>query len=375
MSDGEMQRSKQILSDWRVLVLVILGLAIGLGVGLLVGFFLRPEMSISDLPVAEKEEYIVLVGQAYASDGDLERARERLAKLQAPNMALWISDVTERYIARGYEEAQIRGLAALAHGLGVDTPEMLAYLSTATPRPTDTPPPTSTPQDTPTPTATPVPPTDTPVLATDTPEPTPTDTAPPPTDTPLPATPTEVPTILPSPTFTVPPQPTNTPPPPPPTNTPVPQAPRWRYDARLVGPGQDSQGCDYGNLQIRVTALDAGGNQLGGVWFYDRYSKQFQVTGNVDSADWGPGETKFEYGIGGGGSLCVTEGEGGGCVSDFTRDMPCYNIPPVEDLYAAGYCECCEVGASLERCRELVDAGRCMGNGHYSWRVVFRRSQ
>jgi hypothetical protein len=149
----------------------------------------------------------------------------------------------------------------------------------------------------------------------------------------------------------------------------------WGYSAQLVGPGQDSQGCDYGNLQIRVTVIDAGGSQLGGVWVHDRYSKQYQVTGNVDSPEWGPGETKFEYGIGGGGSVCIAEGEDGGCVSDYTRDMPAYSVPPVEDLHAAGYCsQCCEPDATLERCRELVNAGRCMGNGHYSWRVVFKRS-
>ena len=173
---------------------------------------------------------------------------------------------------------------------------------------------------------------------------------------------------------TSPPAPTNTPVPPP-TNTPKPPAAKWSWDARLVGPGQDAQGCDYGNLQLRVTVVDAGGSQLGGVWVHDRYSQQYQVTGNVDSPDWGPGETKFEYGGGGGGSLCIAEGEGGGCVSDYTRDMPAYNVPPVEDLHAAGYCEqCCEPGATLERCRELVSAGECMGNGHYSWRIVFKRS-
>ncbi len=142
----------------------------------------------------------------------------------------------------------------------------------------------------------------------------------------------------------------------------------------MVGPQQDGQGCDYGNLQIRVTVIDANGGQIGGVWVHDRYSGQYQVTGNVGSSDWGPGETKFEYGIGGGGSVCIATGQGGECVTDYTRDMPCYNRPSVEDLHAAGYCNCCEVGASLERCRQLVNDGKCMGNGHYSWRVVFKRS-
>jgi hypothetical protein len=183
------------------------------------------------------------------------------------------------------------------------------------------------------------------------------------------------PTATPQPT--TPPQPTNPPPtnpPPPPTNTPKPPAPAgWTWTARLVGPGEDSQGCEYGNLQIRVTVIDANGSQLGGVWVYDKYSGQYQVTGNVDSVDYGPGETKFDYGIGGGGSLCIADGDGGSCVSEFTRDMPCYERPSVQDLYAAGYCNCCEAGASLERCEQLIAQGSCMGKGHYSWRVVFQR--
>jgi hypothetical protein len=128
-------------------------------------------------------------------------------------------------------------------------------------------------------------------------------------------------------------------------------------------------------LQIRVTVVNAGGAQIPGVWVYDRYSGQYQVTGNVDSPDWGSGETKFEYGIGGGGSLCIADGQGGGCVSDFTRDMPCYNPPPFEDLWAAGYCECCETGISKERCQELYNSGAwCMAWRHYSWRTVFKRN-
>ena len=111
------------------------------------------------------------------------------------------------------------------------------------------------------------------------------------------------------------------------------------------------------------------------MWVYDKYSQQYQVTGNVDSADWGPGETKFEYGGGGGGSLCIAAGQGGACISDFTRDMPCYTVPPASDLFSAGYCEeCCERGITVDRCAQLVNEGKCMGNGHYSWRVVFKRN-
>ena len=369
-----MQQAKQSPLAWKVAALSILGLVVGLVLGLLIGVLLKPECAIAGLPVEDKEEYIVLVGAAYAVDGDLEKAQVHLAVLEAPNTGLWVIDLADRYIAEGRREADIQALAALAHGLGVDTPQTLAYLATPTQLPTSTPMPTNAPTSTVPPTL--VPPTDTPVPPTDTPQPPPTDTPLPttPTDTPVPPTPTSTLTATTVATPTNPPVPTNTPVPPP-TNTPKPPAAAWSWDARLVGPGQDAQGCDYGNLQIRVTVIDAGGGQLGGVWVHDRYSQQYQVSGNVDSADWGPGETKFEYGIGGGGSLCIATGDGGTCVGDYTRDMPAYNAPPVEDLHAAGYCDqCCEPGATLERCRELVNAGTCMGNGHYSWRIVFKRS-
>jgi hypothetical protein len=331
------------------------------------------DTSLEDLAPAHKEEYILLVAYAYLHDGDLERAQARLGRLGVPNVAQSVSAAFDNLILAGRDEADIQTLASLANALEVTSPQTLAYLATPTPFPTSTSLPTPTPTNTDVPTLTAVPtntptqtsvPSDTPVptpLPTDTPLPTPTRTSVPPTNTPKPTT---------QPKPTVPPAPSNTPKP---TSPP---AANWTWSAWLVGPGQDSQGCEYGNLQIRVSAIAANGSPLGGVWVYDHYSSQYQVTGNVDSPDWGPGDTKFEYGIGGGGKLCIAGGQGGGCVSDSTRDMPCYNAPPFEDLWAAGYCECCEVGISKERCKEFYDNNaQCMKQPrHYSWRVVFTRS-
>ncbi len=223
---------------------------------------------------------------------------------------------------------------------------------TITPTPTETPIPTDTP--TPTFTPTPVTPTNTPVVYTATPTPEP------PTDTPVP---------------TDTPAPTNTP-------KPKPPAAKWSIvEQRLVRVGEDAQTCEGGNLQIRVMVIGPNGNQLSGVWVHDMYSGQDQVTGNVESPDWGPGETKFEYGQGGGGKLCITTGQGGPCESPYTRDMPCFDPPPFEDMWAAGYCNCCgsEAASNKELCRQIYDAhsesNKCVGWwGHYSWRVVFKRN-
>jgi hypothetical protein len=51
--------------------------------------------------------------------------------------------------------------------------------------------------------------------------------------------------------------------------------------------------------------------------------------------------------------------------------MPCFDMPPLEDMYAAGYANCCEYGASFERMQELYNQGKCLGPGHYRWQVVY----
>lgn len=375
-----MQQPQQRRTALTVAILVILGLMAGAVLGLLVGWVFWPvkyvDTSIADLAPEHKEAYILLVAHAYQGDGDLERARERLAQLGVPNINQSLSALIDRYISEGRDEADIRALVALASGLGIVSPQMVAYLATQTPLPTETPLPSPTPLPTDTPTMTPLPPTDTAVIPTevpptDTPVPQPTNTTVPPTATPIPATNTPIPQPTNTPRPTSPPVPTN---PPPPTQPP---AAKWSWSARLVGPGEDAQRCDAGSQQIRVTIVDAAGNPLSGVWVYEQYSGLYQVSGHKgDDPYWGPGDVEIPCagGPGAGGAVCIVDGPGGPCVSAQTRGMTCYTIPAVEDLFAAGYCECCDIGASLEHCRQLVNEGKCMGNGHYSWRVVFKRA-
>ena len=124
---------------------------------------------------------------------------------------------------------------------------------------------------------------------------------------------------------------------------------------------------------IRVTVLDASGNQIPGVWISEQYSGLYQVSGHKgDDPFWGPGEVEFSALDGG--RLCVATGEGGPCESDVTRDLPLHDRPDFEDLWSAGYCQCCEPEITRERCQELYDAGKCLSPGHYLWRVQFQRS-
>lgn len=372
-----MEQSERKRTGLVIALLVVIGLMAGAVVGLLVGWVFWPvkfvDTTIADLAPEQREEYVLLVAYAYSLDGDLEKATARLELLEVPNINQYLSALIDTYIAEGRDVNDIRALVTLADALGISSPQMVAYLASPTPLPTDTPPPTPTPAPTETPTITPIPPTATVALPTDTPLPEPTATVLP-SDTPVPATDTPVPpTDTPLPPTATRVRPTATPAPP--TNTPLPPAPKWSWNAWLVGVGQDNQTCEGGNLQVRVMVKDANGSQVSGVWVHDYYSKQYQVTGNVDSPDYGPGETKFEYGVGGGGKVCIATGEEGGCVTDYSRDMPCYNAPPFEDLWAAGYCECCEVGISKERCQELYNTGaQCMKQPrHYSWRIEYTR--
>ena len=178
-----MEQSQQKRTGLIVAILVILGLTAGAVVGLLLGWVVWPvqytDTAIADLATEYKDEYIVLVAAAYTTDGDLEKAQVRLARLEVPNINQSLSALIDRYILEGQDETEIRALVALANAQGMMSPNMVAYLATNTPIPTDTPLPTPTPLPTDTPTPTPVPPTSTPI---------------PPTETPFPDTPTPLPT-------------------------------------------------------------------------------------------------------------------------------------------------------------------------------------
>ena len=196
---------------------IILACLVGGALGLLISRAVQLPSGSSDdfaaLGVATKEEYIILVGIAYTRDHDVEKARAKLALLEAPNVNLWISNLIDGYESGEWDEHQVRALMELAYGLGVDNQRVLAYMATLTPAATHTPYPTPTlaPTNTPlpAPTNTMIPPSPT-SQPTDTPPPQPTDTpVPVPTDTAIPASPTTAPT--------------NTPQPQPPTNTPKPQ--------------------------------------------------------------------------------------------------------------------------------------------------------
>lgn len=339
------------------------GLLVGLLAGLIIGWWVWPvewtATSLKDLKPEYKDEYIAMVSAAYARDGDLERAMHRLESLQAGNPAQLVVALTERYIAEGRDLDEIQCLAGLAEGLGVRSPQVLAYLATPTPTPTWTSTPTATPIPTATPTWTPIPPTETPTPV-------------PPTATPVPPTPTPLP-----PTATRPPAPpTSTFTPAPPTDTPVPPTPTQPavpyvvQSLRLRPLGQDSQHCASGDHYILATVVDPSGAPLNGVRVREIFTGQVFVTGAQGKGD---GRVLFDIYKDGGGQLQIVD-EAGNPLSELTRGMSC-NLPDFDLLYAAGYCSCKPFPdeASCRAAWEQRDF-RYFPMCHYVYEVVFQRT-
>ncbi len=125
-----------------------------------------------------KADYIYMISQSYAQDGDWVQAQDRLNKLNDPNLANTTLNLLEDALREGRPPEAIRNLARLAEQLGAEGDTLALFAPTPVlggeptvlPSPTATAEPTSEPQlaDTeavsPTipPTATPIPPTMTP---------------------------------------------------------------------------------------------------------------------------------------------------------------------------------------------------------------------
>jgi hypothetical protein len=152
--------------------LFLLGLIIGLAGALYYAWVVAPvvytDASPSRFSEKYKEEYIYLVSESYAAEGDWERASERLAALGDEALAERVDAQLESYLRAQRPAADIEHLAQLAQKLGAEgaavalfAPDLAAATLTATPAATDTPAPTPThtavPTRTPQPTATPSP--------------------------------------------------------------------------------------------------------------------------------------------------------------------------------------------------------------------------
>ena len=162
---------------------VLLGLLLGLVSGLAYAWLVSPVVYVDASPARlsqrYKEEYLFLVSQAYAANGDWARTEARLAALEDPQIGQTVAALFERYLREARPPGYVRNLALLTEAFGADSPALSFF------GPTPLPPPV-------TPQPTPAGPTITPTLL-----PTPTLTRPP-TETPAPTS-TPAPSITPTP--------------------------------------------------------------------------------------------------------------------------------------------------------------------------------
>ena len=118
---------------WLTILLAIVGLAGGVGLGLWYGWVFDPvewkDTDMAHLHPTYRDEFILMVSEAYALDGDLDVARARIALLGLPDPANAVADLAERHIAYGTPPPQIRGLAQLANSMGAPREALQPYLS------------------------------------------------------------------------------------------------------------------------------------------------------------------------------------------------------------------------------------------------------
>jgi len=97
------------------------GLVIGVALGLLVAWVIFPVQYIDTAPFSlrsdAKEALRGLIAQAYMADGDLARARSRLALLQDANPMQVLADQAQRMLAKNTSPDEARALAQMAADL------------------------------------------------------------------------------------------------------------------------------------------------------------------------------------------------------------------------------------------------------------------
>lgn len=164
--------------------LLLFGLILGLAGGLYYAWIVSPVMYVDASPArlsdAHKEEYIFLVSQSYAVNGNRERAERRLASLDDATLPQTLVSLLETYLRQQRPAAEVSNLALLARDFGGEGPAVALFAptplagvvatetptstpiafptptETATPRPTQTPLPTSIPTSTRRPSPTPL---------------------------------------------------------------------------------------------------------------------------------------------------------------------------------------------------------------------------
>lgn len=353
--------------DRKILILLSI-IPIGCLAAILIGLMLSPNIfssqaagQIGSMSPDETEQFVILVASEYAADNDLDKAINRLSELDVPNPDQYVSFLADQYIQQGRDknDPDLLNVIHLAQALGSSSANMIAYISTPTPLPTNTPLPTDTP----------VPPTATP-LPTDTPIPTETPTPLPPTDTPIPDTPTPAATNTPAPPTAVPA-----------TATPVPPAVDFVVDEVVMLTKQENGEC-MGNHNIFIDIIDANGARLMNAKIGDPPWNNFvRISGEKNEPftpaghNYGVKLAEIDLFKGGGTSLSVMEYPLGNPVTSEQTPVLASGDPQIVEnggvhfWIEAGYC------SSEADCLSKAGWGNGSNSlcwGHYSYYVRFK---
>jgi len=151
----------------RQVVLASIGFAAGLIVGLIYTWGISPVKYVNTTPASlradYKDRYVQLVAGAFAVEGDIDRARARLAWLGEANVTARVTTMAQQLAASESDPETVRSLAALADALNAELPVPTVTIaptsaaSLPSPEATSTPVPSSTPYLLPTRAPTPTP--------------------------------------------------------------------------------------------------------------------------------------------------------------------------------------------------------------------------
>lgn len=102
-----------------------IGIVVGGAVGLALGWWLWPVTYTNTSPAVLRQdfhdEYVLIIATAYETEGNLERARQRLAQLNPDEPAAPLVELAERLRDREGRDRDVMRLARLAQALGVDS--------------------------------------------------------------------------------------------------------------------------------------------------------------------------------------------------------------------------------------------------------------
>ncbi len=114
----------------------IISLALGIGIGLIIAWGLWPVQFInadpSDMKQQHKEDYVRMISVAYARDGDLDAAKERLNQLGSASSARIFGDLISREKGADGDLVTLDALVQLAQGLGFNSIPLVAAANTVT---------------------------------------------------------------------------------------------------------------------------------------------------------------------------------------------------------------------------------------------------